>query len=92
MSRKERDYEIILKGLREIEETMRNLNSNAKRLGVEANAAEGELKDRVGKKDIQMIKDLSETISKATAPGEERILELIRKVERDKQAFEELDR
>lgn len=92
MALKDRDYDTILKGLREIAQTLENLSGNAKRLNTEAAAAEGELKDRVGKKDIDTIKNLAQTISKTVAPGEEQIRELIRKVEQEKREFEDLER
>lgn len=92
MGRKERDYDTILSGLQGIRKTLSDLYNNAKRLNTEGSAAESELKDRVGQKDIQTIKELSETIIKAVNPGEERVLELEREIQAEKSRFEELER
>lgn len=92
MGKKERDYDTILSGLQSIRITLADLNDNAKRLHTEAVVAESELKDRVGKKDIQIIQDLSQTIQKAVNQGEFRVLELERNIRNQKSRFEELER
>lgn len=92
MARKERNYDTILKNLEGMKKAIENLDTNAKRLKVEAEAAESVLKDRVGKKDTDMIKSVADTIIKAVKPGVERIRELERKIKSDKSRFEELER
>lgn len=92
MARKERHYDEILRGLRQIEEILENLNKDAKMLDKEADTAVAELKDRVGKRDVDEVKRLAETVRKSVQPGEERIRELIRKIQKEKDDFEDLER
>ncbi len=90
-SKKIRDYDGILKILKGIEKEMENLNKSGKKLGSDASTAEGVLRDRVAKKNIDAVKSMGETISKLAATGEERIRELIRAVEADQREFEDLE-
>ena len=86
----DRSYGEIIKGLDGAAESLENLKLNAKRLAMEAEAAESELGDRVGKKDIQAIKDLAAAIQEAVKPGIARIRELKHEMKRQKDRFMEL--
>lgn len=90
MPKKDRDYEKILKSLKKTEETIKNINKNAKKLGAEADAAKQMLKDRVGQKDCAVIKEAADTIVKVTKGGDEQIKELERSIKKEKKDFETL--
>lgn len=92
MSKKDRDYDTIIKGCQEFEKAVEAARAAAGLLSKEAAAAEATLKDRVAKKNIDSIKNLSEVILKTTAVGEERIRELERKMKAEKGRFEDLER
>ena len=90
MATKDRDYDTIIKGCQEFRKAVQDARGTAQLLSKETAVAEATLKDRVAKKNIDAIKNLSETILKATTVSEERILELERKMKKDKDRFEEL--
>lgn len=92
MAKKDRDYDAIVKGCQEFADAVKATRAAAQLLSKEAAAAEATLKDRVAKKNIDAIKDLSETVLKTTASGEERVLELERKMKAEKARFEALER
>ena len=92
MARKDRNYDEIIKGCQEFAEAVNAARSAAVLLGKEATAAESTLKDRVAKKNISAINELSETILRKTAVGLERIRELEQKMRKEKARFEELER
>lgn len=88
MPKKDRDYDAILKGCKSFSDAIKDLQSCAKMLDAEADASEATLKDDVAKKNIDSIKNLAETILKVTKTGEERVRELERKMQREKDQFE----
>lgn len=90
MAKKDRDYDTIINGCTEMEQEISDLQKAAKALHTGADSAEATLKDRVGKKDIDSVQKLADTISKVTASGLERVQELKRKVIQEKQEFDEL--
>lgn len=90
MAKKDRDYDEILKNLRKMSEVMDQMSGNGRKLKAEAGAAESVLKDRVGTKDTQVIHETADHIMMVTKKGEERIRELERKIQREKDAFESL--
>lgn len=83
MSKKDRDYTVIIKGCKDMEEAVQTLQTAAKSLNACADSAEATLRDKVGQKDVRAVKELAETIRKVTATGEERILELQHKMEKE---------
>ena len=92
MAKKNRDYDQILKDLKQMRNIIQMINQNGKKLDVEADAAGPMLKDRVGKKDCAEIKEVAQTIIKVTNSGDNEIGELEREIKREKQKFEELGR
>ena len=92
MAKKDRDYETILRGCQEFAAAVQEARAAAELLKKEADAAEATLKDRVAKKNIDAIRELSDVILKTTATGEERVRELERKTKAEKARFEELQR
>ena len=92
MAKKDREYDEILKGCKEAEDAISLLKTAARALSAGADSAAATLQDRVGKQDVDSVKDLAETITKVTATGEERIRELQQSVARDKADFEDLIR
>ena len=92
MPKKNRDYDQILKDLKQMRDIIQMINQNGKRLDVEADAAGQMLKERVGKKDCAAIKEVAQTIIKVTNNGDNEIGELEREIKREKQKFEELGR
>lgn len=92
MAKKDRDYDTIIRGCQDFAEAVRAARAAAGLLAKEAAVAETTLKDRVAKKNIDAIKDLSETILKTTATGEERVRELELKMKAEKARFEALER
>lgn len=91
MSKKDRDYTVIIKGCKDMEEAVKTLQTAAKAMNACADSAEATLKDKVGQKDIRAVKELAETITKVTATGEERILELQRRMEAEDRAVQEME-
>jgi hypothetical protein len=91
MAKKHRDYDTIIKGCEDFAKAVEAARAAAGLLSKEAGAAEATLKDRVAKKNIDAIKELSEVILKTTAAGEERVQELERKMKAEKARFEELE-
>lgn len=89
-SGKERSYEEILKGCKTFSDAVEQIRAHAKMLNTEAEAASSVLKDEVAKKNIDSIKELSETILRVTAQGEERVRELERRMQKEKDDFESL--
>lgn len=92
MANKDRDYDTIIRGCQEFEKAVDAARAAAGLLSKEASAAEATLKDRVAKKNIDAIKELSETILRTTAVGEERVRELENKMKSEKARFEDLER
>lgn len=92
MANKDRDYDTIIKGCQDFANAVQAARAAAGLLSKEATAAKATLKDRVAKKNIDAIKDLSETILKTTATGEERVRELEQKMKAEKARFEDLER
>lgn len=92
MAKKDRDYDTIIRGCQDFAEAVRAARAAAGLLAKEVAAAEATLKDRVAKKNIDAIQDLSETILKTTATGEERVRELELKMKAEKARFEALER
>ena len=90
MPRKDREYDSILKGCKAFSDAIKDLRSCAKMLDTEADAAESTLKDEVAKKNIDSIKNLAATIEKVTKQGEERVRELERKIQKEKDDFESM--
>ncbi len=90
--KKDRDYDAILKELKEMEKNLEALKTDAKRLDIVADSSGATLNDKVAEKDLKQMKALAESIRKAAAQGEERIRELIRTVTVEKREFEELSR
>lgn len=88
--RKDRDYDIIIKGLQSAEEALENLEKDAKMLDSEADTASNELRDRVGQKDTRALKELAAAITNAVKPGIERIRELEDEMERQVGDFDKL--
>lgn len=91
MGKKSRDYDTIIKGCEDFATAVEAARGAAGLLSKEASAAEATLKDRVAKKNIDAIKELSEVILKTTAVGEDRVRELERKMKAEKARFEELE-
>ena len=92
MGSADRTYEDIIKGLNEAESILINLGGCAKKLRTEAETASSELKDKIGKQDIDDLTSLADAISNAVNPGVERIRELIRQAEKENRLFEDLER
>lgn len=90
MSKKDQDFDVILRGCQEFAEAVANTRRASTLLKREAEVAQGSLKDDVAKKNIGKIVELAEVIDKATAVGEERVRELERKKKAEKDRFEEL--
>lgn len=90
--KKDRQYDSILKELQSIDDHLDELMKCSKYLASTAGAAESTLQDRVGKKNIEAIRDLAETIYKAVSTGQERIKELLQRTIAEKTRWEELDR
>ena len=92
MAKKDRDYDVIIKGCQEFASAVEALRAAANLLSKQTGVAEATLKDRVAAKNINAIKELSTTILKTTATGEERVRELEQKMTAEKARFEELER
>ena len=92
MAKKDRDYDTIIKGCQDFAKAVEAARAAAGLLEKEAAVAEATLKDDVAKKNINAIKELGEIILKTTATGEERVLELERKMKAEKARFEDLER
>lgn len=90
MARKDRDYNVIIKGLEDALQAVEDLKKDAKALNTGADAASATLKDKVGEKDINAIKELADVISASVKSGEERIRELIERMKKEKDEFEQL--
>lgn len=90
--KKDREYDSIIKELQSIDSHLDELLKCSKYLTTTASAAESTLQDRVGKKNIEAIRDLAETIYKAVSTGQERIKELLQRTIAEKTRWEELDR
>lgn len=90
MARKNRDYDIIIKGLESALQAVEGLKKDAKALSTGADAASATLKDKVGEKDINEIKELADTINASVKSGEERIRELLERMKKEKDEFEQL--
>ena len=86
----DRGYEQIINGLNAAEESLNALLKDALMLEMEASTAESELKDRVGKQDIQDIKSLVEAIRNAVNPGIQRVRVLTEKMKKEDREFEQL--
>lgn len=92
MARKDRNYETIIRGCQAFATAVEEARAAAVLLKKEADTAEATLKDRVAKKNIDTIRELSEVILKTTATGEERVRELERRMKAEKARFEEMER
>lgn len=90
MAKKIREYDDILKGCKAFADAVAQIQSHAKMLNTEAEAASSCLKDEVAKKNIDTIKNLAETILRVTKQGEERVRELERNIQREKDEFESM--
>lgn len=90
MSKKDQDFDVILKGCKEFAEAVANTRRASALLKREAEVAQGSLKDDVAKKNIGKIMNLAEVIDKTTAAGEERVRELERKKKQEKDRFDEM--
>jgi hypothetical protein len=90
MAKKDRDYDEIIRGCDNMIKAIETLKTAAKALHMGASSAEATLKDKVGKKDINNVQSLAEVITKVTATGEERVLELERQMKKEKDYFERL--
>lgn len=88
MARK--DYDAILAGLKVIREEIESMRERATRLDKESQAAESVLKDDVAKKNIAGMRKISTAIFKATADGLDRVRELEKKVQAEKNEWEHL--
>ena len=88
----DREYKRIIDGLNAVEESLNNLLKDALMLEMEASTAESELKDRVGKQDIQDTKSLVEAIRNAVNPGIQKVRELTEKMKKEDKEFEQLER
>ena len=86
----DRGYAQIINGLNAAEESLNALLKDALMLEMEASTAESELKDRVGKQDIQDIKSLVEAIRNAVNPGIQRVRVLTEKMKKEDREFEQL--
>lgn len=90
MAKKIKEYDDILKGCKAFADAVAQIRTHAKMLNTEAEAASSCLKDEVAKKNIDSIRDLAETILRVTAQGEERVRELERKIQKEKDDFESM--
>ena len=85
-----KDYNAILAGLKKVTQEIETMRENAKRLQKEADAAESVLQDDVAKKNISAMREIAEAINKATADGVDRVRELEKKVQIEKDEWERL--
>ncbi|MDO4324729.1 MAG: hypothetical protein Q4E24_01625 [bacterium] len=92
MSRgKDVDYDIVIPALKRIEEAISGIEAKGKELEGKADDAEATLRDNIGKKDAQRVRELAQAIVKATDTGKERIRELIRSYEIERDIAERLE-
>ena len=87
MSKKDQNFDVILKGCQQFAEAVANTRRASALLKREAEVAQGSLKDDVAKKNIGKIMNLAEVIDKTTAAGEERVRELERKKKIEEDEF-----
>ena len=85
-----KDYNAILAGLKKVTQEIETMRDNAKKLQKEADAAESVLQDDVAKKNISAMREIAEAINKATADGVDRVRELEKKVQIEKDEWESL--
>lgn len=85
-----KDYNAILAGLKKVTQEIETMRDNAKKLQKEADAAESVLQDDVAKKNISAMREIAEAINKATADGVDRVRELEKKVQIEKDEWERL--
>lgn len=85
-----KDYNAILAGLKKVTQEIETMCDNAKKLQKEADAAESVLQDDVAKKNISAMREIAEAINKATADGVDRVRELEKKVQIEKDEWERL--
>ena len=85
-----KDYNAIVAGLKKVIQEIETMRDNAKKLQKEADAAESVLQDDVAKKNISAMREIAEAINKATADGVDRVRELEKKVQIEKDEWERL--
>lgn len=84
------DFDKVLRYLKVIDAEVNNIRSSAKSLKSAAESAESSLKDEKGRQRTGKLKDIADNIYKATAQGEEKVLELTREVTQWKDEYENL--
>ena len=87
MAKKDQQYSEIIKGCEELKAAFDKLEHAAKALEAGAASTEASLKDRVGQRDIALVRDFAAAIKKATAGGAENAEALKKKKEKERDYF-----
>lgn len=85
-----RDYEKIIGGLKNLHQAIEETKKEVMSLQKSAEGAEAYLKDSVGLKHTQKLKELTAEMLKAVDTGDERVLERLKQAELEKDRYERL--
>ena len=85
-----RDYEKIIGGLKNLHQAIEETKKEVMSLQKSAEGAEAYLKDPVGLKHTQKLKELTAEMLKAVDTGDERVLERLKQAELEKDRYERL--
>lgn len=83
-----RDYEKIIGGLKNLHQAIEETKKEVMSLQKSAEGAEAYLKDPVGLKHTQKLKELTAEMLKAVDTGDERVLERLKQAELEKDRYE----